>query len=105
MRLITMFAAVAALIVTSCSSFDTGSDYDPGTDFLRYRTFAVKKDAKIPGDALSEAGDFTQKRVFAAVETVLMNQGLRVVSPDEAELIVLTYAGVEDKVNLSTLRL
>ena len=102
MRLITMFAVVAALIVTSCSSLGTGSDYDPSTDFLRYRTFAVKKDAKIPGDALAEAGEFTQKRVFAAIESVLMNQGLRVVHPDEAELIVLTYAGVEDKVNLST---
>ena len=101
MRLFVVLAAVAAVLLTSCSSIDVKSDFDPNTDFLRYRTFAVKKDARIPGDALAES-DFTQKRVFAAIETVLMQKGLRVVAPDEAELIVLSYAGVEDKVNLST---
>ncbi len=96
-----VLTAMAAVLLAGCSSFDTSSDYDPSTDFLRYRTFAVKKDAKIPGDVLAE-NDFTQKRVFAAIESVLMSKGLRMVSPDEAELIVMSYAGVKDKVNLNT---
>lgn len=101
MRFHIIIAAVAAIVLVGCSSVDVHSDYDPSTDFLRYRTFAIKKDAKIPGDALAE-NNFTQDRVFAAIESILMQKGLKVVAPDKAELIVLSYAGVEERVNLST---
>jgi hypothetical protein len=92
---------VAAAMLPSCSTLDVGSDYDPTTDFLRYKTFAVKRDVRVPDDVLAK-NDFTQKRVFAAIESVMMEKGLRVVAPDSAELIVLTYAGVKDKVNYDT---
>lgn len=93
--------AVLALVTSACSTVDVGTDYDPTTDFLRYRTFAIKKNVNVPDDVLAQ-NDFMQKRVFAAIESVLMSKGLRVVAPDSAELIVLTYAGVKDKVNYDT---
>jgi hypothetical protein len=33
---------------------------------------------------------------------LLMQKGLKAVAPDKADLIILTYAGVKDRVNLST---
>ncbi len=97
----TILIAIMASLIVGCSSFDVHSDFDPSTDFLLYRTFAVKKDAKIPGDALAE-NKFAQDRVFAAIEATLIEKGLRQVAPDKAELIVLAYAGVVERVQLST---
>ena len=97
----TILIAIMASFIVGCSSFDVHSDFDPKTDFLLYRTFAVKKDAKIPGDVLAE-NKFAQERIFASIESALIERGLRQVAPDKAELLVLTYAGVEERVNLST---
>jgi hypothetical protein len=77
------------------------SDFDPATDFSKYRSFHVKKDARVQGDKLAD-NDFTQRRVFAAIEEILVSKGLSPATEETADLVVLTYAGVQDKVNLNT---
>ena len=101
MRALVVAFIMSSVILAGCSSYDVHSDYDPSTDFLRYTSFAIKKDLDVPGDIL-EKESFTQQRVFSSIESALMNKGLRMVSIDEADLVILTYAGVQDKVDIST---
>ncbi len=88
-------------VLTACSQFDVTSDYSPDTDFSKYRTFHLKRDAKVQGDRLAD-NDFAQRRVQAAIEGNLVQKGFNSVAEESADLIILTYAGVQEKVNLST---
>jgi hypothetical protein len=92
---------VLAVTITSCSSFDVSTDYDPTTDFTTFRTFAVKKDIKIPGDVL-EQNNFTRDRVFIAIEHAMLARGFEIVDERSADIIVLTYAGIRERVNMNT---
>lgn len=96
--LVLLFAAVA---LTACSSYDVSTDYNPATNFTTFRTFAVKKDLKIPGDVLQQ-NDFTRDRVYSAIESAMVRRGYHPTDEGTADLIVLAYAGVKDKVNMST---
>ena len=101
MKLLSSAFLASLLLLVGCSSYDVVTDYNPETNFQSYRTFAVKKDAKIPGDVLHE-NNFTRDRVYAAIESAMIARGFTLAEDGQSDLVILAYAGVKDKVNLST---
>jgi hypothetical protein len=91
----------AMLILSACSSFDVNTDYDPSTDFASFKSYYLKPDVKIPGDVLQNM-EFDRKRIFDAIERELQSKGLEQANESSADLIVVSYAGVKEKVNLNT---
>ncbi|RPI67455.1 MAG: DUF4136 domain-containing protein [Ignavibacteriae bacterium] len=90
-----------AATITACSSFDVTTDYNPATDFTAFRTFAIKREAKIPGDVLQQ-NNFTRDRVFIGLENALLARGFQSVDEREADILVLTYAGIKERMNMNT---
>ena len=102
MSSIVRLSILASLLVAfGCSSIDTQFDYDPSVDFSGYTSYHLKTDLKIPGDVL-QSNDFVRQRLYTAIENELKKKGLKVADEANADLIVVTYAGVKDKVNLSS---
>lgn len=66
-----------------------------------YRTFNLNTNPRVKGDKLA-SNDFTQRRVYAAIEGNLASKGFRAVAEDSADLEVIAYAGVQERVNVST---
>jgi hypothetical protein len=62
--------AVAAL--AGCSSLELGSDYDPATDFTRFKTFDFKEGSK-PRDPVA------RRSVEYAIQTALEGRGMKAV--------------------------
>lgn len=93
---------VAALAVTACDSWDVKSDFDPEISFASMKTYAIIKDAKIPNDVLAQQ-DIVRKRLINAIDSQMAHKGFtRVDDPAAADLAVLVYAGVRERVNYST---
>lgn len=64
--------AIIAIALTSCSSVRVASDYDKGTEFNDYKTFAFFK----PGIDKAEISDLDKRRILRAVEAELMAKGM-----------------------------
>ncbi len=96
------FAVVLAATLVSCSSWDVKSDYDPEISFAGKSTYAVIEDVKIPNDLLAQQ-DIVRKRVIYAIDSSMARKGFkRVKDPAAADLALLVYAGVQERVNYST---
>ncbi|MCX6140343.1 MAG: DUF4136 domain-containing protein [Candidatus Kapabacteria bacterium] len=81
---------------------DVKTDYDPSMKFTTYKTFAMSLDTKIPDDMLAQ-DDIVRKRVINSIETQLIKNGMvKATNPADADLTVVTYAGVKSQVNYST---
>jgi len=66
-------AAAAALAGGGCSSITTSVDYDPGTTFATYKTYAFKD--------VFDRDAFEMKRVRAALDRTLAAKGLTKTDP------------------------
>jgi hypothetical protein len=101
-RFHTLAVIAATLFLTACESWDVKSDYDPEMSFTDKKTYAIIQDAKIPNDILHQQ-DIVRKRILMAVDSQLTSKGLtKVTDPASADLAVLVYAGVRERVNYST---
>src|SRR5512143_2366607 len=67
-RMLLAILSVAALAV-ACSTLQTGADYDPSTDFSRYKTWDLKDDGSINNPILI-------RRIESAVGTELAKKGM-----------------------------
>ena len=79
-RLATCILAVAAM---GCSTLQVNTDYAPGTDFTRYKSFTLKR---------GEAGQYqiAADRLMAALENALKARGFASV-PDGGDLNVFVH--------------
>ena len=68
MKRLSVLLAVAALL--GCSSLELGSDYDPATDFSRYRTFDFKEGSKARNPV-------ARRSVEYAIQTALEGRGMK----------------------------
>jgi hypothetical protein len=68
-RAILAFLSVAAAAVFACSTLSTNADYDPATDFSRYKTWDLKDDGSINNPLLA-------KRIETAVGGELAKKGM-----------------------------
>jgi hypothetical protein len=86
-------AVLALAAAAGCSGISTTTDYDPATDFSKYRTWAWMDS----GPANEKIDPLTDGRIRTAVETQLIQQGYRKVegNPDFA---VKYHAAVQQKI-------
>jgi hypothetical protein len=101
-----MKAILASALVTvgmtlaACSSVSISSDYDPSTDFSQYKDYAWYSGKNIPGDALA-ANPLLQRSVVAAIDKLLAKRGFVKVDEGEADFIVVTHAGMKEKMRVT----
>jgi hypothetical protein len=93
---------VVALIVllASCSSVTVKSDYDPGVDFSKYKSFKIYDGEPIPGDALAQ-NPLLQKRVVQSIEEQLQSKGFTKAESGDPDFIVAAHAGVKEKTQVT----
>lgn len=91
----TILLSIATLLLVSCASVRTSSDYDSQKDFSTYKTFAFYKKAidKTPISSLDK------KRILRAVEKELLSKGLK--KSTNPDLLVTIFAKSKDKVTIS----
>jgi hypothetical protein len=68
--------ACAALAYTACSTIDVRTDYAHGTDFGRYRTFALEKGAIVAQGVLDSRNTLVRDRIDRALRSALPRKGL-----------------------------
>lgn len=94
---------VTAFLATACGGWDVKTDYDPDITFSTLKTYWISDHTKIPNDILAKE-DIVRKRVVNAIEAELNERGLTKATDEaSADLTVLTYAGVKEMVNYSTI--
>jgi hypothetical protein len=85
-------AAVAAL--AGCSSLELGSDYDPATDFTRFKTFDFKEGSK-PRNPVA------RRSVEYAIQTALEGRGMKAVD-GKADLDVFVHFVLDARIQWDT---
>lgn len=105
MRHLVYILAIVTLSVTlpSCSPWTIKTDLDPDINFAELKTYTVARNTRIPNDVLAQE-EITRKRLIIAIENELQEKGYTAASDSStADLTVLTYAGVKERVNYSTI--
>jgi|SanBayMetagenome_1026888.scaffolds.fasta_scaffold05285_2 hypothetical protein len=105
MRHLVYILAIVTLSVTlpSCSPWTVKTDLDPDINFAELKTYTVARNTRIPNDVLAQE-EITRKRLIIAIENELQEKGYTAASDSStADLTVLTYAGVKERVNYSTI--
>lgn len=93
------FAGFSFVLAACGGGIDVRSDYDPGTDFSAYQTFAVLDEAEGGGDV----SQFTDQRIKNSIVTVLTERGWRMVdTADEADATVGYQFTTDDRVSYQT---
>jgi hypothetical protein len=86
--------AVAAVGLTACSTLSTSTDYKPGTDFGKYKTFAFKDTENIKNAILVD-------RIKRAVSTQLTAKGLTLVD-ENPDLWVVAHPRLSKQTQINT---
>ncbi len=100
MSIARVVALFSVLLVAGCSSVTVRTDFDPDVDFSGWRTYGWHQGKIISGDALSK-NPLVRKRVFEAVNKTMRDRGWRKLDEDDADFLILTHAGVEEKVQVN----
>lgn len=95
-------SAAVALVVAGCGSgIKVNTDFDPEQNFGGYQTYVWAAPPKT-GDPRLDS-ELTQRRIQAAVDTVLGRKGFRPVTGNEQpDFIVGYYAAVDGRVDVQT---
>jgi hypothetical protein len=103
-HLVYLFALVTlSATLPSCSPWTVKTDLDPDINFAELKTYTVARNTRIPNDVLAQE-EITRKRLIIAIENELQEKGYTAASDSStADLTVLTYAGVKERVNYSTI--
>lgn len=105
MRQLAFILAIVTMsvIIPSCSPWTVKSDVDPDIDFTILKTYTIARNTRIPNDVLAQE-EITRKRVIIAIESELQSKGYTAATDSvTADMTVLTYAGVKERVNYSTI--
>jgi len=95
----TILSVLLLAFITGCSSVSVTNDYDPGTDFSTYSTFALY-DGKIEGSEL-ESYPLVKKRVMDAIKNEMTKKGFTSSDSENADLIIYAQAGTAEKMNVT----
>jgi len=91
---------LAALIVGCGSGITVSSDYDPGTDFSKLKTFRWL-DVKKRGQDDPLSNQLIAQRVRAAVEKALLAKGYQKLDSGEPDFFVAAMAGLKERMNVT----
>jgi uncharacterized protein DUF4136 len=91
--------AFAALAYTSCASIRVKTDYAHGTDFSRYKTFALQKGSIVAQGVPDPRNTIVRDRIDRALAGALAAKGLSS-APDNADLLVVYVAGARTRQEL-----
>ncbi len=91
---------VTAILLMGCSSLTIYRDFDHQVDFSQYQKYCWYDGEPVPGDQLAR-NPLVLKRVKATVDRILSEKGFQKVdSREQADLMVLVHAGVEEKIEI-----
>ena len=93
-KIYVLASLVILLVLGSCSSVEVYSDYEKGTDFSQYKTYAFYK----KGIDRVEISDLDKKRILRAIERELRAKGM--VPSDEPDLLVNIFTKSKEKINV-----
>jgi len=89
---------LGSALLASCVSITVGSDFDPGTDFTKYTTFAWETvEQTTTGDPRLDDNPFFNSRVRSAVERQLSLRGLDPAPEESADLMLHYHMFVEHR--------
>ncbi len=88
------------VLLSSCSSLNISTDFDPTQDFSKYKTYRwARIKERDPNDVLSK-NLMLRKRVQVAVEKVLNEKGFTKLDKGKPDFIVFIHAGVQQRMNV-----
>ena len=101
MKLTNLIIAVSlTALLSSCSSLDISTDYDPTQDFSKYKTYRwARIKERDPNDILTKNLRL-RKRVLVAVNKGLQEKGFEKLDRGKPDFIVFVHAGVQQKTNV-----
>lgn len=85
---------VIVVFLSSCSSVQVATDYDPTANFNTYATFAFYK----PGIDQAEISDLDKKRILRAIETKLQAKGMT--KSKNPDILVSIFTKTTENVNI-----
>jgi len=95
-----IITAVLIGLLSSCSSLNISTDYDPTQDFSKYITYRwARIKERDPNDILSK-NIMLRKKVQAAVNKVLKEKEFTKLDRGKPDFIVFIHAGVQQRMNV-----
>lgn len=89
-------------VAAACSGIQVSQDYDPATDFSRYRTFAwAPEPAPKSGDALIDS-PLMDRRIRAAIEQTLKSRGFEAAAGGRADFLITYQLVVRNQIEVTT---
>ncbi len=101
MKLTNFIIAVGLIaLLSSCSSLNISTDFDPTQDFSKYKTYRwARIKERDPNDILSK-NIMLRKRVQVAVNNKLKEKGFTKLDRGKPDFIVFVHAGVQQRMNV-----
>jgi len=95
-----IIAVVLTAFLSSCSSLDISTDFDPTQDFSKYKTYRwARIKERDPNDILSK-NLMLRKRVQVAVNNGLKEKGFTKLDRGKPDFIVFVHAGIQQRTNV-----
>ncbi len=99
MKYLKAVLVVALLSLWGCSTLSTTTDFDPDTDFSKYKTYSWYTGEMPTDDALS-ADPLAKKRAIKSIDAYLSSNGYKLVSSG-ADFVVILHAGTKEKMQIN----
>ncbi|MCF6269581.1 MAG: DUF4136 domain-containing protein [Melioribacteraceae bacterium] len=90
---------IGLLSFWGCASMSTTMDYDPNTDFSKYKTYSWF-DGEMPADDALSANPLAKKRVVSSIDSYLASKGYTSASSD-VDFVVIVHAGTKEKMQIN----
>ena len=101
MRAQILGAVALTLGLSACGGIQVNTDYNPDTDFTRYRTFAWAEGSGSLDDP--RMTDLVDQRFRRAVESELVSRGMEKTTSGEPDVFVGYQIALDDRVDYQTI--
>lgn len=89
-----IFFIAIATTITACSSIRVTTDYEAGTDFSKYKTFAFYK----TGIDKAEISDIDKRRILKDIESELLAKGM--VKSENPDVLISIFTKARQQVDV-----
>lgn len=95
MKSLKIIPVLLLIVLSACSAVRVNADYDRGTNFTQYKTYAFHKS----GIDKVEISEFDKKRILRAIDTQLSSMGMT--KSETPDLLVNIFTKEREKVEVS----